>query len=75
MLGYTINKINLDLAINNSKRIIKNIDSELILYDHHLARDKKFKERTKEVWDLSNKNKKVMTAAEYLGKEPKALKS
>jgi predicted metallo-beta-lactamase superfamily hydrolase len=46
----------------------------LIIYDHHLPRDRKFRERTAKVWSTAKKeNKKVMTAAEFLGKEPVVL--
>jgi predicted metallo-beta-lactamase superfamily hydrolase len=51
--------------------IVRKIDAELIIYDHHLPRDRKFRERTEKVWKAAKEeNKKVMTAAEFLGREP-----
>ena len=68
MFGYLLNKINLNRAINNAVRIIKEVDSELIIYDHHLPRENKFRERTKKVWEAARKyNKNVLTAAEFMG--------
>lgn len=69
MLGYMIIKTNLKRAIENMCRIVEEIDSELIIYDHHLLRDVNYKKRTKKVWEVAKKEKKkVITAAEYLGK-------
>lgn len=68
MFGYLVNRINLDRAVENAHVIVSQIGASLIIYDHHLPREAKFKERTQKVWDESPK---VMTAAEYLGKTPK----
>jgi hypothetical protein len=70
LFGYILNRINLDRTINNMVRIIKEIDADVIIYDHHLTREKKFREHTKEVWETAiQTDKKVVTAAEYLGKK------
>ncbi len=74
LLGYTLNLINFKRALENAKRIVKEIDAEVIIYDHHLPREPKFKERTKEIWELAKKlGKKVLTAAEYIGRKPIVL--
>lgn len=74
MLGYLLNKINLRRAIENAVRIVKETDAETIIYDHHLPRERHFKEHTREVWEVGEKlNKSVLTAAEFLGREPKVL--
>jgi len=74
LLPYMMNSINLDRCIRNICNIIKNVDSELILLDHHLPRDSKYMERLKEVYDLAaRENKTVTTAAEYLGQGVAAL--
>jgi hypothetical protein len=52
-------------SIQNAHRIAKEGNPRLMIYDHHLLREKKFKERTKKVW-LKN----VTTASEYNGEEP-----
>ena len=74
MLGYTLNKINLNRAIENAIKIIKESNAKLIIYDHHLPRERKYKEHTEQVWITAEKeNIKIMTAAEYLGKTPTIL--
>lgn len=74
MLGYMFNRINLNRAIENACKIIKETNAKLIIYDHHLPREKRFKERTSKLWQLVKKlNKNVSTAAEYLGKKPIVL--
>lgn len=71
MYGYLLNKTNLERAIENAVRIVREIDAEVIIYDHHLPREKKYKERTKKVWETAKKLKKnLMTAAEFLGDKP-----
>ena len=70
LFGYILNRINLERTIDNTVRIIKEIDADVMVYDHHLTRENKFRERTKRVWDTAVKtNKKVVTAAEYLGEK------
>ena len=74
MLGYLLNRINLNRAIDNICRIIERVDMELMILDHHLPREPKFKERLSQVYETARKNKKrVLTAAEFLGKKPKVL--
>ncbi|MCW3129751.1 MAG: MBL fold metallo-hydrolase [Methanophagales archaeon] len=74
MFGYLLNRINLNRAVENAAEIVRSIDAELILYDHHLPRERKFRERTEKVWNAAKEEKKkVMTAAEFLGKEPVVL--
>ena len=75
MLGYTLNRINLGRAVENALRIIEGVDSEIILYDHHLTRDPKFRERTREVWERARElGKNLRTAAEFLGEVPAVLR-
>ncbi|RLE81085.1 MAG: MBL fold metallo-hydrolase [Thermoprotei archaeon] len=74
MLGYTLNLINLQRAVKNAVRIVEESGSELIIYDHHLPREKKFREHTKEVWEKAEKKGiRLVTAAEYLGLKPVVL--
>jgi hypothetical protein len=75
MFGYVVNKTNMDRAINNMVRIVNETDSELIIYDHHLPREAKFKENTAPVWQAAERqDKKVVTAAEYLGETTAVLR-
>jgi len=74
MFGYLLNRINLNRAVENATEIVRSIDAELIIYDHHLPRERKFRERTEKVWNTAKEaKKKVMTAAEFLGQEPVVL--
>ncbi len=75
MFGYVLNRVNLRRAIDNAIRIVREAGAELILYDHHLPREPKFKERTKEVWKAAEaEGVRLMTVAEYLGLEPAVLR-
>ncbi len=76
MYGYTLNRINLNRAVENAARIVKETDTKLIIYDHHLPREPKFREHTMKVWETAGQEgKRVLTAAEYLGLKPRVLLS
>ncbi len=66
MLGYTLNLINFRRVIQNMLEIIERCDFKLLIWDHHLVREPKFRERTKDVWIYARKcRKNVLTAREY----------
>ncbi|MFQ6090823.1 MAG: hypothetical protein ACE5LD_05230 [Candidatus Bipolaricaulia bacterium] len=67
LLGYMLNRINLNRAIANAVRIAEEGDPQVMVFDHHLLRDRRYRERTAAVWAASPK---VLTAAELLGKRP-----
>lgn len=74
LFGYMLNRTNLNRSIDNASRIIENTDSKLILFDHHLTRDKDFRERTEKVWKTAERcEKEVLTVAEYKGGRPVVL--
>jgi predicted metallo-beta-lactamase superfamily hydrolase len=74
LFGYLLNRINLNRAVESAAEIVRSIDAELIIYDHHLPRESKFRERTEKVWNIAKEaNKKVMTAAEFFGHTPVVL--
>jgi len=75
MLGYTLNLINFRRTLENVLRIVEETDkTEIIIYDHHLPREPKYRERTKDVWDKAKKlGKKMVTAAEFIGKKTVVL--
>jgi uncharacterized protein len=76
MYGFMLTTINLKRTIDNLIRIIKESDIELIIYDHHLCRDKRYKQRTKPVWHTAIEyGKTLVTASEYLGKTPAVLEN
>ena len=70
LFPYMLNRINLKRAIDNAITII-NSGPKLLIYDHHLLREKRWRERTAEVFEEARKNVvPVLTAAEYLGRRP-----
>ena len=71
LFPYMLNKVNMNRAVENMVYIIENAKPQLIIYDHHLPREPKFKERTRSVWDAAKRAKKTLTtASEYLGMKP-----
>ncbi len=73
-LGYMLNLINLGRAIENIKRIIREARPKLVLLDHHLPREPRFKERLREVYACAEREGvRVVTVAELLGRRPVVL--
>lgn len=71
LLGYMVNRYNLQRAMSNTARIIEKTDFETLLYDHHVTRDTRFRSRTKKVWDTAKKTKKnVLSYREVLQAKP-----
>lgn len=71
LLGYLMNQINLNRCIENVSRILRESDFELMIYDHHLIREKNFREHMGNFYDLVKKTgKKVLTAAEWFDLPP-----
>lgn len=71
MKGYLLTKTTLNRTIANAVQILEESDVRLMIYDHHLPREPKFKEFTREVWETAEREgKKILTVAEYLGKKP-----
>jgi predicted metallo-beta-lactamase superfamily hydrolase len=77
LLGYIVNKFNFNRTTENACRIIRECDkTELIIYDHHVMRDPLFRKRVGKVYKVAEANqRRVLSAAEYLGKEIMALKA
>jgi len=74
LLGYLLNKINLQRCVDNLCRIVEETSTELIILDHHLPRESRFKERLVQVYEAARAVRKtVVTAAEYLGQMPRVL--
>jgi hypothetical protein len=73
LLGYMMNKINLGRAINNLCRILDEVDAETVIWDHHLLRDTRYRERTKTAYEYAKRTgKELISMAEFLGKKPVA---
>lgn len=75
LFGYMLNRINLKRAIVNAKLILQKTNPQVLIYDHHLLRDIRYKERVAEIYQAAEKEgKKVLTAAEWFGEEPLILR-
>ncbi|RLI25457.1 MBL fold metallo-hydrolase [Candidatus Bathyarchaeota archaeon] len=76
LIPYMLNLINLKRAVKNLCRVIEEAENlKLVIYDHHLLRDRRFKDRVREVYEKSSEvGVEVTTAAEYLGEEPVILR-
>lgn len=71
LLGYMLNRTNLNRIIENASRIVRECDFKLMIYDHHCLRDRKFRERLKPLYEtVEETGKNVLTAAEYFGLKP-----
>ena len=70
LYGYILNTINLKRCNENMLNIIEKCNSDIILYDHHPPREKKFKTHTIIVWEKAKQlGINLYTVAEYLGKQ------
>ncbi len=72
LLGYMLNNFNLDRSVKNAEKIIKECDFETMLYDHHIARESGFKEKTEDIWIAAEESEgEIQTFREYLkGEKP-----
>lgn len=71
LFPYMLNKVNLSRAINNAIRIIEESKPKVIIYDHHLLREKLWREKVKPVFQIAYKvGVVVVTVAEYSGQKP-----
>jgi len=71
LFPYMLNRVNLRRAVENMIYILENTVPELVVYDHHLLRERRWRSRVEEVFRIAKKvGTAVMTAAEVLGKKP-----
>ncbi len=71
LFGYIVNRINLQRAIDNICAILRGTTSKVIIYDHHLLRDARYKERLASAYTMAGKHKMtLLTAAEWVGYDP-----
>jgi predicted metallo-beta-lactamase superfamily hydrolase len=70
LLGPMLNWTNLQRSIDNAAWSLREVDPELMVFDHHLLREPKYRQRTSEVWELAGEGYNVQTVAETRGEEP-----
>lgn len=76
MLGYRYSKKSLEISIENMKRMIQECPLEKLIIDHHFLRDLEWKEKISELFEIAEKKgTKILTAAEFLGKENDLLEA
>ena len=69
---YMFNRVNLERAVENAVRVLEEAQSlQLMIYDHHLLRERRWRERVSKVFEASRRlGVPVLTAAECLGRRP-----
>ncbi|WP_457614748.1 MBL fold metallo-hydrolase [Methanopyrus sp.] len=70
LLGFRFSSDNLEKAVKNLRELVSK--SGRVILDHHLLRDKNYRDRLSEVYKESNN---VVSAAEILGKEERLLEA
>ena len=71
LFPYMLNRINLNRAVENVIRIIRDSGSELIIYDHHLMRKKGYNKYMERVYQEAEKvGVKLLAASQTLGVKP-----
>lgn len=65
LLGPFQSRANLDRAIRNCVSLVRKLEARLVLLDHHLVREARFREKVEAAFAAG-----AMTAAELLGKLP-----
>ena len=71
LLGYMFNQINLDRCIENASRIVRETDFDIMIYDHHLLRERNYRKHMGNFYDTVFKEGKiVLTAAEWFDLPP-----
>lgn len=76
LLGKAFGMDDLKISIKNLRKIMEIDELKCIIVDHHLLRDLKWKELMEEIIELGEKKGiKVLTVAEFLGKENQLLEA
>jgi predicted metallo-beta-lactamase superfamily hydrolase len=76
LLGRRSSKYGLYQSQKNLLRILNGTKVKTMILDHHLTRDLHYKNKIEKIVQEANRlNKKIITAAEYLGKEPELLEA
>jgi predicted metallo-beta-lactamase superfamily hydrolase len=76
LMGWHSSKFGLYQSNKNLIRILTETKVKTIILDHHLVRDLRYFNKTEEVYKTAKSlSKKIITAAEFLGKEPEFLEA
>jgi predicted metallo-beta-lactamase superfamily hydrolase len=70
--GFRVNEEDIEKGIQNLRSLAENVPTTIL--GHHLLRDKDWKNRSRQIFDAADDvGNRVVTAAEYLGKENNCL--
>ncbi|MDK2465175.1 MAG: MBL fold metallo-hydrolase, partial [Candidatus Korarchaeota archaeon] len=70
LFPFMLNRINLERAVENATRIVE-AEPELVVYDHHLLRERRWRERVHRVFAAAEREGVTLTtAAEVHGSRP-----
>ena len=70
LMGWRVSKKSFEESMENVIKAIKETPAKTIIIDHHIVRDKNFKEKMKPIYEAAESvGKKVLTAAEYMKME------
>ncbi len=76
MLGYRYAPTSLKISNENLIKVIKETSVQTIILDHHFMRDLQYRGRIGPVYEAAeDRGVKVITAAEFLGREPNLLEA
>ncbi|MCK4384625.1 MAG: MBL fold metallo-hydrolase [candidate division Zixibacteria bacterium] len=76
LMGWRSSKFGLSQSNKNLIRILTETKVKTIILDHHLVRDLHYSNKIEEVYKKAKSlNKKIITAAEFLGKQPEFLEA
>lgn len=77
MLHYRLSQENFEKAKKSLENVLKNTKNlKTLIYEHHLVRDLKYREKYKEQFELADKLKiKILTAAEFIGEKNNFLEA
>jgi predicted metallo-beta-lactamase superfamily hydrolase len=76
LLGFKSSKFGLNQSKENLVRILSESKVKTVILDHHLVRDLQYLNKIEEVArEARILKKKLITAAEFLGKEPEFLEA
>jgi len=71
LFPYMLNRVNLERAIDNAIHILESGGPEVMIYDHHLLRERRWRKRVERLFDAARKlGVELVTAAECLGSPP-----
>jgi predicted metallo-beta-lactamase superfamily hydrolase len=71
---FKVDENQIRAALDNLEKMVETIPCTIL--DHHILRDESWREKTRNVFEKAHKvGRRVLTAAEYLGKEDSLLEA